>query len=540
MTTGVKPHRQRGIDGLMTDQILRKPSLAIFGDTGEQKITKTIWSLLAGRDLRIMGIDNFSTLDLQAPDMAMILFVIDGLDDPHIEMARLLSRNPLIVCNIVAITRAMDTNARVHVYANGFDAIVDIEVMDHKDLKPILINMLDKGVRRLENRVSKEEYGRFQASLSASPDAFIIIDENSRIFFVSEHYLRAYPINGHLLKRGQSIIDLYDILSGEHGVLPGDPRYAQLRHFWQNPRGQEDITFDNGRTWRIKATALEGGMGTIITTTDISEYQTRQDVLAEKSSALEHALEMEQESAAIQKQFINMVSHEFRTPMSIIDGNAQILLRRFETLTPEIIRQRLNTIRSATSRLVAMMEGVLSSNMLRTGRMEITPETFDLRTLMQEMCGEYADLSSSHVIECWTDNLPDNVFLDKKAITLILSNLIGNAVKFSREDPLVQVEGFVTDSQVILAVRDNGVGIPQNELDKVCERYYRATTAGGIPGTGIGLNLVQELLTLCGGEISIESAIGQGTYIEARFPRTADPALSDTAPGVPSHAHAQT
>lgn len=500
-------------------------------------MTKTVWSLLAGRDLKIVSLDNFMALDEQAPAMAMILISVKGVGDPNIEVVKHLVRNPNVVCNIVAITTDLKTDDRVHILASGFDAIIDINLMDPKDLKLILLNMLDKGRSRLEHKVQHEEYLRFKAALSASPDAFIVLDENNHIFFVSEHYRRSYPKNGYLLKRGAALADIFDTLSAEQGVLPGDPRYSASRRFWENPVGSIDIALGNGRSWRIKATQLEGGKGAIITTSDITEYSQHSDAMTERSAALEKALEMEKESAAIQKQFINMVSHEFRTPLSIIDGNAQILLRRFDTLSHDVIRQRLTTVRSAVSRLVGMMEGVLSSNMLRTGRVDIQPEAFDIRPMLQEMCREYADLSPSHIIDCLVDQLPDTVVLDKKALTLIFSNLIGNAVKFTRDRPHIRIIGQVKDGQVIFSVTDNGVGIPENEIDKVFERYYRATTAGSIPGTGIGLNLVSELVTLHGGRITVQSAMGKGTEITVSFPVFDSPAAAE---GVLAHAASQT
>lgn len=518
------------------EKITVKPVLGVYADGGEQKVTKTIWSLLAGRDLKIVSVDSYSMLDEQAADMVMIMIVIQGPKDPNIEIARHLTKNRDIICNIVAVTSDLQMEERMHILASGFDAIFDIGLMNHKDLKQIMLNMLDRGRIRLENRVQNEEYLRFRGALAASPDAFIVLDEHNKVFFVSEHYRRSYPKNGHLLKRGAAVRDIFDTLSAEQGILPGDPRYASSKRFWEKPNGHMDITLDNGRSWRIKATQLDGDKGSIITTTDITEYNRENSALNERSDALEKALEMEKESAAIQKQFINMVSHEFRTPMSIIDGNAQILLRRFDTLSQDVIRQRLTTIRSAVSRLVGMMEGVLSSNMLRTGRMEIQPEQFDIRPLMTEMCREYADLSSTHLIDCLVDRMPETVVLDKKALTLILSNLIGNAVKFTRERPHIKVEGFVKGKELLFTVSDNGVGIPENEINMVFERYYRATTAGSIPGTGIGLNLVHELVTLHGGRIKIESVMGRGTDITLIFPLFESPAAAE---GVIANAAAQ-
>jgi len=96
-------------------------------------------------------------------------------------------------------------------------------------------------------------------------------------------------------------------------------------------------------------------------------------------------------------------------------------------------------------------------------------------------------------------------------MTLILTNLISNAVKFTKESPQIAVQARTEGNEITIEVIDNGIGIPEEELQKVFERYYRASTSTGIPGTGIGLNLVQDLLRLQKGRIGIESRLGEGT-----------------------------
>jgi signal transduction histidine kinase len=213
-----------------------------------------------------------------------------------------------------------------------------------------------------------------------------------------------------------------------------------------------------------------------------------------------------------------MVSHEFRTPLTIIDGNAQIIQKRWDTLPEDQRQKKLRTIRSAVSRLINMMEGVLSSNMLRTGKLEIIPEKLDLARLVYDIAEEQRELTNNVVVDYILDDLPEFLVFDKRVVTLIVSNLISNAIKFSPRGPELRIKGWIEGGHILIRVADNGIGIPENELDKIFERYYRATTSSGIPGTGIGLSLVKDLVELHGGGIEVKSRQGEGTRITFWIP----------------------
>jgi len=213
-----------------------------------------------------------------------------------------------------------------------------------------------------------------------------------------------------------------------------------------------------------------------------------------------------------------MVSHEFRTPLTIIDGNAQIIQKRGATLDTKILEKRAKTIRSSVSRLIHLMEGFLSSNMLKTGKLQVIIGPADIKKLIAELCDEYGELSQKAQIECNTSALPDHVMMDKKIITLVISNLISNALKFSEGDPVVAVSSFIEDGIWHLIVEDQGIGIPEDEKDKIFDQYYRSSISTGITGTGIGLNLVKGLLELHGGKITVENRKEGGSRFTVKVP----------------------
>jgi signal transduction histidine kinase len=420
-----------------------------------------------------------------------------------------------MVGEIMGVSWEIDNSRRIGLLAQGFDSILSYEMIQDPDFKKIIDRKVEKARIRQTNRIMQEEYRRFRAALAASPDAFIVLDEERRIFFVSQHYKRAYPGLASRLVRGVHVMDAFKWAMEEQGIGKADPRYLPMKDFWERLYGQAEFTTAEGKIWHIKAAPLTDGQGTIVTTTDITEMVNQKKEIEEKSRLLAVALEKEQEASMLQKQFIGMVSHEFRTPLAIIDGHAQILMKRSDTLGAENIQDRCNTIRRAVSRLVHMMESVLSSNMLKTGRIDPEPEDFNLAALIRDLCDEHAQLSRSCSIICDVDDLPPLVRLDRKMMTLILTNLLSNAIKFvSAENPEIRVKGYCKKGgAIVIEVIDNGIGIPENEQAKIFERYYRASTSAGIPGTGIGLNLVQDLVSLQKGRIEVQSRVGEGTRI---------------------------
>lgn len=493
----------------------RKPQsyVLVYGDDKEKEASKLLWSTLSASDIKIENIDNIQDLKDKISD-SVLTFIVVGDDDSNVELCKMLAQEATLIGDIIGLAYEADTDRRIQLVAAGFDSIFNRHMAQSIDFKQIIIRKIEKSRVRQTNRIMQEEYLRFRAALAASPDALIVFDNEGRIFFVSEHYKRAYPNIANRLVRGVPVMEAFEMARIEEGVTTDDPRYNLLKNFWESLCGQIEFESDigryKGRTWRMKASPLMDGQGTIVTTTDITSIEMRKREIEEASRQLAESLQKEQEASQLQKQFIGMVSHEFRTPLAIIDGHAQVILRR-DDMDRESVQARCKTIRSAVSRLVQMMESILSSNLLKTGRIDPDPEDFDLAALIIELCEEQAELSKSHSIKHDITRIMGPVRLDRKMMTLILTNLISNAVKFTKESPQITVTAATQDDFIIIEVADNGIGIPEDELDKVFERYYRASTSNGIPGTGIGLNLVQQLLSLQGGRVEVKSTLGQGT-----------------------------
>lgn len=488
------------------------PYILVYGDEADRNVSKILWAAISSTEIKLENANSLDELYKRAPDSLLTVICFKPGDEAY-DVGLDLANNPSMIGHVMGITASATTEDRVAILASGYDSVFNLEMAASLEFPSVIRHKVEKAKIRQTNRIMQEEYQRFRAALTASPDAFIVFDNDRRIFFVSEHYRRAYPNIADKMIRGLHVMDAFELARREQGVGDNDPRYGLMKKFWETLQGQVEFSMGDNRIWRIKAAPLTDGQGTIVTTTDITDIVEQRREIEEKSRQLAIALEKEKEASNLQKQFIGMVSHEFRTPLSIIDGHAQMILRRGSLMEKDALERRCKTIRSAVSRLVNMMESVLSSNMLKTGRIDPDPEVYDLRALIAELCEEQMALSNNHVITWSSDLLPETVKTDRKMMTLILSNLLSNAVKFTRGTPRINVLGTLMGNEIKVDVIDNGIGIPENEVQRVFERYYRATTAAGIPGTGIGLNLVQELVNIQGGRIEIDSEQNQGTRV---------------------------
>jgi signal transduction histidine kinase len=497
------------------------PIISIYGDDDERSLTKLIWTFIPGYDVKISNPKTKEELYSEAYGSAVVFVVVKDDLDENVKIAEDLSQIKGVVADIIAITPEQNIRQRLHILSAKFDAIFNLEIFDSTEFYKIFLHKLKKGMMRLNARLQEDEYETFLGFLSVSADAFIVLDRQRRIFYVSEHYLELYPKSAESFVRGTPIQKVFEAVTEEMGVLPDDPHYKESADFWMRLSGEHEFKMDSGMHLRMTAVALPGGQGTIVSATNITAYKRQEQALAEKQEQLERALLAEQEASSLQKQFISMVSHEFRTPLAIVDGNAQIIERRVgsDGLDVEEVKRRLKTIRSAVSRTVNMMEAVLSSNLLKTGKMDIHIEEFNLKELITQLCNEQADLARSHEITLAMDDLPDNLYLDRKIMTLVMTNLLANAVKYTpNDDPKIKIAAFLDDNMVIIQVADNGVGIPQDELKRVFERFFRASTSVGIPGSGVGLSLVNDLINVHKGKIEMQSEVGAGTIVTLRLP----------------------
>ena len=236
------------------------------------------------------------------------------------------------------------------------------------------------------------------------------------------------------------------------------------------------------------------------------------------ATRLSKALEKEREYNALQSEFVAMASHEFRTPLAIIDGTAQRIERRLHKMPPEDLQQRVQKIRHAVKRMLVLIESTLSAARLEAGKIELDFGKCDLSAVVADVCRRQQELSPQHEIVLSQGRGPGEISGDAKKLEQVFTNLLSNAVKYAPDSPRIEVCLAASGGQMVVSVRDQGLGIPADDLPRLFQRYFRARTATGIAGTGIGLNLVKRFVELHGGAIEVESVEGEGSTFTVRLP----------------------
>lgn len=233
---------------------------------------------------------------------------------------------------------------------------------------------------------------------------------------------------------------------------------------------------------------------------------------------LDRLLVHERQVNALQRQFVAMASHEFRTPLAIIDAAAQRLCRSTTNVSGDYVHEKAGVIRSAVVRMVDLMESILASGRLETGQITLKRSEGDLKALLVTCCDRQHHLSRSHLFHLDLEPIPEGLTFDRSAMEQVFTNLISNAVKYSPNAPDIYVRARVDEKTLEIAVADSGIGMDADDLPKLFQPYYRARSATGIAGTGIGLNVVKQVVELHGGTVEVTSKLGKGTTFIIRLP----------------------
>jgi PAS domain S-box-containing protein len=234
---------------------------------------------------------------------------------------------------------------------------------------------------------------------------------------------------------------------------------------------------------------------------------------------LQNALAKERELSQLKSEFVSLVSHEFRTPLEIILSSADNLRRYHDRLEPERREQLLQTIHKSVRRMSGMMEEVLVLGRLETDRMRFNPVGFDVRAFCQRVSDEIESATNQRCpIRLAMDGVPGEATGDENVLRHVFANLLANAVKYSPEGREVNFGVSRDDGLAVFRIVDRGCGIPAADQKRLFQAFHRGSNVGQIPGTGLGLLIVQRCVALHGGEIQFESAEGSGTIFTVRLP----------------------
>lgn len=247
---------------------------------------------------------------------------------------------------------------------------------------------------------------------------------------------------------------------------------------------------------------------------DITE---RKRAEAETAKALEKQKELNQMRA----NFISMTSHEFRTPLTIILTSVELLENFYETTEKHQlkVKQYFKMIENAIRQMTDMLDEVLLLSKAEAGRLTFNPSLLNVKKFCEEIVGEMQfSKSKKHSLNFSCP--PETIFgwLDEKLVRQIVVNLLSNAIKYSPQGGVVRFDLHKEEDQVIFEIEDQGIGILDEDQERLFESFYRGQNVEHIAGTGLGLSIVKSSVDLHGGEITMRSEVGKGTIFKVILP----------------------
>jgi two-component system phosphate regulon sensor histidine kinase PhoR len=335
------------------------------------------------------------------------------------------------------------------------------------------------------------QLSQLEATLGSLQEAVLIVDSTNHIILANHALQSIFPRATNILgQRLELILQSVKFLQYVDSVRKNE---AQPQYEIEFAEGNRSIWVE-------------------VTGTTISSLNGAKDSW---SLFVLHDITKQKKLEAVRKDFVANVSHELRTPLSVIKGYIETLVDSHQDI-PLADRERfLRTIQRHTERLNSLLEDLLTLSRLESINPGLHRESTDLAQLLNSVFEDYRvrPAAIDHKLSTTVDPAVGSLLIDPLKITQVLENLIDNAVKYTPKGSHIDVSARMAETKTEICVRDNGPGIPEADLPHIFERFYRVDKGRSRDkgGTGLGLSIVKHIVQLHGGQVRVESKLGQGT-----------------------------
>ncbi|MBW4576276.1 MAG: PAS domain S-box protein [Aphanothece sp. CMT-3BRIN-NPC111] len=404
----------------------------------------------------------------------------------------------------------------------------DEELRRHRQELQALVEERTVSLTAINEQLRREiiERQRAEESLQESEQRFRQLAENiHEVFWLSDsHKLQILYISPAYEEIwGRTCLSLYEQPSSYVNAIHVEDRECALGVLEKQKLGERtEVTYriikpDGSIRWiRDRSFPIKNKSGQLYRVAGIAEDITESKQAEEE---IRKTLEKEKELGELKSRFLSTSSHEFRTPLTTILSSTELLEYYGYKLSEPEKQELFGQIATATQRMTQLLDGVLTINKAEAGKLEFKPTALDLEKFCRELVREMQlGASDQHKIAFVNQGNCTSAVMDEKLLRHILSNLLSNAIKYSPQGGTVNFELFCQEQEAMFQIKDSGIGIPVEDLQRLFESFHRAENVGNIPGTGLGLSIVKRMVDLHQGRIWVDSQVGVGTTFTVAIP----------------------
>ncbi|HRE81558.1 MAG TPA: ATP-binding protein [Opitutaceae bacterium] len=347
-------------------------------------------------------------------------------------------------------------------------------------------------------RLRSDQLAQLEATLGSLQEAVLIVDSTNTVLLANQALQAIFPRATNILGRRLEL------------VLQSVPFLSYV-----------DSVRKNQATPQFEIEFVEGSVSTWIELTGTT-VQALHDPRGPWLLFVLHDITKQKKLELVRKEFVANVSHELRTPLSVIKGYVETLVDGDTEILPADRERFLRTIQRHTERLNSLLEDLLMLSRLESINPGLKREPVIFRDLVENAMTDARSRPSAaaHHLESSVDPEIDRVSLDPLKVSQVFDNLLDNAVKYTPKGSRLTVSAQLKGRDVEVCVRDNGPGIPAEDLPHIFERFYRVDKGRSRDkgGTGLGLSIVKHIIQLHGGRVWAESRLGQGSAFYFTLP----------------------
>jgi PAS domain S-box-containing protein len=247
------------------------------------------------------------------------------------------------------------------------------------------------------------------------------------------------------------------------------------------------------------------------------ELQEAMKKLQSSKEELVHSLQKEKDLSELKSRFVTMASHEFRTPLSTVLSSAFLVEKYTKSEDQDKRKKHIDRIISSVRMLTDILNDFLSVGKIEEGKIVVKPADFNLKEHISAIVNEITNIGKAGQQIVYKHTGEELVFMDPGLLKHIVMNLLSNALKFSPENSTIEINSQQTNDQLMLKVKDSGMGISREDQEHLFERFYRGSNVTNVQGTGLGLHIVAKYAELMNGKIECNSELEKGTEFMLTF-----------------------